>query len=49
MRKIGGDSQRVDDVVQGKFGDQGAVFEQQRQRLADSTAGAGDSNFDIVL
>lgn len=49
VRQIGRNSGCVHDIVQAQLGNKWALFQQQAQWLADTTAGAAHSNFNIVL
>lgn len=49
MRQIGSDSGCVHDIVERQLGDQWAVLQQQRERLADTARSSAYGDLDIVL
>lgn len=49
VRQIGGHSGRVDNIVQGQFRHQGALLQQEGQRLANATGSTANGHLDIVL
>jgi len=49
MRKIGGDTGGVDDIKEGEVRDKVGLLQEQRERLADSSCGAADDDFDAVV
>lgn len=49
MSNISGDTWAALDVVEGKLADAGVQLEEERQRLADTTAGTEDGDFGGLL
>lgn len=45
VRQVSGNTGSVDDIVEGKAGDGGVVFEEEGERLADTASGSEDCDF----
>lgn len=46
VRKIGSNTDSVDDIVKSEVGDERRLLEEKRERLADTTSGADNSSLD---